>query len=167
MKLAIDVGYYENGATAAGVLFKNWDDAKPEKEIRAKITEIAPYEPGQFYKRELPCIEQLLKLVSVDLDTIVVDAFVWLSDDPNEPRPGLGAHLFETLEQKTVVIGLAKTEFAGSGSTQLLRGTSKRPLFVTAVGMKKEAATERIRTMHGKNRIPTLLKQVDTLSRIV
>ena len=75
MKLAIDVGYHDTGATAAGVLFENWNDARPHKEIRAKITEVAEYESGQFYKRELPCIAKLLRLVKVESDTIACQLY--------------------------------------------------------------------------------------------
>lgn len=167
MKLAIDVGYHDNGATAAGVLFENWNDASPCQEVCAKIAEVAAYESGQFYKRELPCITELLQSIESDFDTILIDGFVWLSDDQPTPAKGLGAYLFDLLDQKIPVIGVAKTEFVGSGAAQVLRGTSQRPLYVTAAGIQQGDAVKFVQSMQGENRIPTLLKRVDQLSRIV
>lgn len=36
---------------------------------------ILPYEPGSFYKRELPCILSLLKDIYKQLDAIVIDGY--------------------------------------------------------------------------------------------
>ncbi|MCB9920642.1 MAG: hypothetical protein H6822_00590 [Planctomycetaceae bacterium] len=65
------------------------------------------------------------------------------------------------------IIGVAKTRFATATSeVEVFRGTSQRPLFVSAAGIDQHIAADSIRRMHGENRIPTLLKRVDTLSRI-
>jgi deoxyribonuclease V len=48
---------------------------------------------------------------------------------------------------------------------EVLRGSSEKPLFVTAVGMPLSDAKQYISVMHGKNRIPSLLKKVDQLCR--
>lgn len=171
MKLAIDVGYHENGATAAGVIFEDWTDARPADEISIHVQDVEPYQPGQFYRRELPCIAALLRQLqeeqpSMDLDTVVVDGFVWLSKQGLSPKPGLGAHLFEFLEQQIFVVGVAKTNFAGSGAARLLRGQSKRPLFVSAAGIELNDAIHAVKIMHGAHRLPNLLKRVDQLSRV-
>ena len=50
---------------------------------------------------------------------------------------------------------------------ELLRGTSQRPLFVTAIGIDYGQAARWIGRMHGDNRLPTILKQVDRLARNV
>ena len=73
------------------------------------------------------------------------------------------------------VIGVAKNRFrsyvSGSAddpafeSIELLRGDSNRPLFVTAIGMAPRDAAALVRSMHGANRLPTLLKRVDRLCR--
>ena len=61
MILAIDVDYRDNNtAKAAGIVFENWTDEFPKATITTIISPIADYEPGQFYKRELPCILALL-----------------------------------------------------------------------------------------------------------
>ena len=46
-------------------------------------------EPGQFYKRELPCILELLKQVNPLPNYIVIDGYVYLGGDE---KPGLGKH---------------------------------------------------------------------------
>jgi len=79
---------------------------------------------------------------------------------------GLGAHLYEALAGKVAVIGVAKTRFAKAGAAvEVVRGRGTRPLFITAVGMSAQKAAEHVRSMHGPNRIPTLLKRVDFLCR--
>jgi deoxyribonuclease V len=123
---------------------------------------VEPYQSGQFYRRELPCILAVLKSLPELAQVIIIDGYVWLGDH----RPGLGAHLYEALGQQVAVVGVAKTRFVRAEPVELvLRGRSRSPLYVTAVGMDLAEAASRIRTMHGSYRIPTLLKRVDQLSR--
>ena len=53
--VATDVQYHESHAIAAAVAFGAWDDAVALREWTVRVDEVAPYVPGQFYKRELPC----------------------------------------------------------------------------------------------------------------
>jgi deoxyribonuclease V len=163
MIAAVDVHYFGTTATAAGVLFKHWTSELSEFEVGQFIERVEPYEPGSFYKRELPCLLKLLEPVKNLVETIIVDGYVWLGP---ENRLGLGAHLFKSLDEKIPVIGVAKSIFSGATNAQaVLRGRSRRPLYVTAVGIDSLVAAEHIRTMHGAHRIPTLLKRVDELCR--
>lgn len=162
---AIDVAYGPQGAAAACVLFHAFGDAAPASEHIARITEVADYEPGAFYKRELPCILAVLRAAGATPDVILVDGYVWLSADG---RPGLGARLHEALGGTAAVVGVAKTGFAGGGfAVEVLRGDSARPLFVTAAGVDAAVAASWIRGMHGRHRLPTLLKRVDRMCRDV
>ena len=71
MYFAVDVQYHENqSATAAGILFREWETDQIAETLVKQIPEVAEYEPGSFYKRELPCVMALLKDVAevVDLD---------------------------------------------------------------------------------------------------
>jgi deoxyribonuclease V len=64
------------------------------------------------------------------------------------------------------VICIAKTAFVGiAAESELLRGNSARPLYITSAGIELAWAKERIRSMHGPYRIPTLLNDVDRLCR--
>ena len=93
------------------------------------------------------------------LTTVVVDGYVTLDE---HGTPGLGGHLHAALGERVAVIGVAKTSFRGSGfATPVLRGTSARPLWVTAMGTAVEPAARRVAAMHGEHRIPTLLGLVD------
>jgi endonuclease V-like protein UPF0215 family len=40
-----------------------------------------------------------------------------------------------------------------------------RPLYITSIGIDLDYATELIKNMKGNNRIPTLLKTLDTLTK--
>lgn len=159
-KACIDVAYTDTTALAACVLFENWSDAIAVRELTVPVSSIEPYVPGEFFRRELPCILKVLEAVREPLDTILVDGYVWLGE-----KKGLGAHLFDALNHKIPVIGIAKTEFQGATPVLLPRQTGVRPLYITAAGIDPAEAAKNIGTMHGPFRIPTLLKRVDTLSR--
>jgi deoxyribonuclease V len=164
MIASVDVGYNDNTARAACVTFGDWDAAEPTGEFVLDIDQVEPYVPGQFYRRELPCVLAILAELIVKPAAIVIDGYVYLDD---AERKGLGGHLFEALNKTTPVIGVAKTRFAtATSAVEVFRGASDRPLFVTAAGVDQNKAADRIRQMHGENRIPTLLKRVDQLSRI-
>jgi deoxyribonuclease V len=121
----------------------------------------APYESGQFYKRELPYLIDMIGRVHHSLQAIVIDGYVWLGPD----RPGLGAHLFDAINGRAPVVGVAKTAFVGAPAIPVLRGESLTPLFVSTQGLDPAEAAVSIAGMHGRFRIPTLLKRVDSLSR--
>lgn len=155
--------YAENNALAAGVLFPSWDSDEIERVILKEINEIAPYEPGNFYKRELPCILSLLESVDEDLEVIIVDGFVSLG---SEEKEGLGMYLYNAINRTIPIIGVAKKAFLDTPKEcEVFRGTSIKPLFVTSIGVPLNEAKNLVATMHGKNRIPTQLKKVDQLCR--
>lgn len=165
MKIVMDVGYDDTKANSASVTFQNWDDQTPISSNKIIINNIADYEPGQFYKRELPCLIQGLELYDLkEVDTIIIDGFVWLN---SERKAGLGAYLFDALDKKIPIIGVAKRKFHGENifMKMIERGKSKNPLFITAEGIDLNQAANLIKNMHGEYRIPTLLKEVDRLSR--
>ena len=163
LNACVDVDYREEGAVAACLLFDHWAAAEPVEVRTARLSSVAAYEPGQFYKRELPCLLAVLSPVLSRVDTVVVDGHVWLSGD-EPPAPGLGAHLHAALGGNLPVIGVAKTAYRGAPAVEVQRGGT-RPLYVTAAGLSPEEAVDHIRAMHGPHRIPTLLKRVDGLCR--
>lgn len=124
---------------------------------------MADYRPGHFYERELPVLLKLLGDSGWQPDTVVVDGYVFLD---GQAEPGLGKHLHDALGGQIPVVGVAKTSFRGIGAEYgVLRGTSQRPLFVTAVGLPVAEAQAGLRAMHGEHRMPTLLTLVDQLCR--
>jgi deoxyribonuclease V len=153
MIAAFDVHYSEDErASAAAVLFHNYTDAEAAVES-VGVTDIAScYMPGQFYRRELPCILRLLEQFEEAPDEMLIDGYVMLG-----ARPGLGQHLFESLSGNIPVIGVAKSKYRNSRAVEIFRGRSTRPLYVTSAGIDPQQAAERIRLMHGAHRLPTLL----------
>jgi deoxyribonuclease V len=163
MFACVDVDYRDAEAVAACVVFRDWADALGTREEVERVAPVEPYQPGQFYRRELPCLLAVLGKVRDPLEAVLVDGYVWLGD---EGRPGLGAHLYAALAQAVPVVGVAKSHFAGVRVARpVVRGTSRRPLWVTAAGIDPDLAADRVKGMHGSFRVPTLLKRVDQLCR--
>lgn len=163
MIVAVDVHYSKNDAVAVGVLFQNWADAEVLKEVVVSISPIAEYQPGEFYRRELPCVMALLDQLKVEPGYLIVDGHVYLDDSH---KPGLGKHLYDALQGKVPVIGVAKRRFRDTPSdSAIFRGKSNRALYVTAAGLDRTAAKGFILQMHGRYRLPTMLRRADQLSR--
>jgi deoxyribonuclease V len=156
---ALDVHYADDRAVVAGVGFVSFSDDVGTERVHVVHGAPASYEPGQFYKRELPLLLDFLE--QVEVKGVVVDGFVWLGPG----RKGLGAHLHDALG--VPVIGVAKTGFKGSDSVAapVLRGESERPLWVTAEGVDLARAAKWVEGMVGPYRLPALLKRADRLSR--
>ncbi len=162
MIACLDVAYGDGAAYAAGITAREWTDASTIEEETIKVPNVQPYEPGQFFRRELPCLLAVLETLP-PVDVVIVDGYVWLGDGT---KPGLGAHLYQALSERTPVVGIAKTKFKGADSaSEVVRGKSTRPLFITAAGISSQCVAEHVRAMHGRYRVPTLLKRVDSLCR--
>jgi deoxyribonuclease V len=161
--LAIVDVHYDDGARAACVVAPDWTAATPLEEHVVRIRSVLPYVPGRFFERELPCIVKVLSIVRSNFKVIVVDGYVYLDDSGTA---GLGGHLYTHYGGQYAVVGVAKTAYRGSDfAVGVLRGSSKRPLFVTARGIPAEHAAQLVGAMHGRHRTPTLLSHVDRLAR--
>ena len=135
---AVDVHYLSTGgARAAVVLAADAAFAHVLAERTAAVPWVPPYRPGKFYLRELPPLHAVLDDLS-GLGLLVVDGYADL--DPRG-RPGLGAHAHA--EFGVPVIGVAKSRFrTATHAVPVMRGSSVRPLFVTAAGMPAADATD-------------------------
>lgn len=103
---AVDVHYDDlGGARVALTVGRDLTFSGVDSELVANIARTAPYESGALFKRELPCIREVLKL-GPDLDLLVIDGYVTLDPDG---RPGLGTHVSAAIG--IPVIGVAKTPF--------------------------------------------------------
>lgn len=164
MILAIDVYYHDDKAKTVGILFESWEDEKPLEIIEHFSFGVAQYEAGSFFKRELPCIMGLIEKVHLSvIDLIVVDGYVYLN---NEGRKGLGYYVYEALDQKIPIVGVAKNYFHDNNAIAVCRGDSKKPLYVTSIGVTPEDMASKVSSMHGEYRFPTLLKLLDQQTRI-
>lgn len=155
----LDVAYFGGAAFTSRVLAAGWDAQFPVHVRVVMRTPVEDYVAGEFWRRELPCLLQVLEGDTPDV--VLVDGYVWLDE---HGRPGLGAHLHEALKVPTV--GVAKQPYEGGGHARAVtRGTSRAPLYVTAVGIALDEAAERVASMHGRHRIPTLLGIADRAAR--
>ncbi len=157
--VAVDVDYRDDCAVAAGVWFSEWCATAADFSATAILPPAAEYEPGEFWRRELPCLLAVLALGPA-VDLVIVDGYATL----REGRPGLGARL--SAATGLAVVGVAKTRFASAtDAVPVLRGGSRSPLYVSAAGFGAAEAADGVRAMAGEFRVPALLKQVDRLAR--
>jgi deoxyribonuclease V len=163
MKLAVDVHYLGDAALAAAVAFDEWDAAEASRTFTSRIAHVDKPARGKPDLHELPCLVQLLREHALEPDVIVIDGPVYL--DAAE-TPGVGRALFDTLGGRAAIIGISTRPMPGMPAQfEVFRDEEARPLIVTCVGIDLGAAKVRIRTMHGKRRIPTLLKLVARIAR--
>ncbi|MDP2344791.1 MAG: endonuclease V [Deltaproteobacteria bacterium] len=160
----LDVAYDDAAGTArsAAVLAPSFAALEPSAERVVDVAGVAPYVPGSFFLRELPCLLAVLATAPVPADAVlVIDGYVILDD---VGRKGLGMHLHEATGR--AVVGIAKTAFKRSSfAREVPRGSSRRPLFVTAVGVDLDDAADAVRLMAGGTRLPLLAVRADHLAR--
>jgi deoxyribonuclease V len=167
MIVVIDVHYRENEAKVVCLEIDNWIDNISSKTHIVYKYDVADYESGAFYKRELPCIINIMEFVDLEMvECIVVDSYVYLDDDG---KKGLGYYVYEHFEGKIPVIGVAKTSFHNNTKNvrPILRGSSLSPLYVSSIGIDLDVAAQHVVSMAGEFRMPTLLKLLDTLTKEV
>ena len=164
MVVIIDADYREETRRghAAGVLAESLTDEKETAVVCATVEDVGDYIPGQFYRRELKCVDAILRqLPGGSVSLIVIDGYA----DSGTPQKALGTYVFE--QYGVPVIGVAKNRYKGCAvsDTEITRGTCRKKLYVTAKGMDHEAAKDLIRRMHGPYRLPYLIKLADTCAR--
>jgi deoxyribonuclease V len=158
---AVDVHYpASGGARAAAVLAASATFSPVLGERVVAVAEVLPYRPGAFYLRELPPLRAVLAGQD-GLRLVVVDGY---ADLDSRGRPGLGARVHAELG--IPVIGVAKSAYrTATHAIPVLRGTSSRPLFVTAAGLPRDEAANLVRHMSGRFRVPDALRRADALAR--
>lgn len=161
MVACLDVYYYKDYARACCIVFEI-NEENIISEYIEEISGIEDYISGQFYKRELPCILRVLEKIKENINIIIIDSFIWVEGYKN----GLGAYLYESLNPKIPVIGVAKSYLRGNTAyLEIYRGESTNPLYVSAIGIDLNYSADLIKELKGSFRIPDILKKVDKLSR--
>jgi deoxyribonuclease V len=163
MIFVLDVNYNRNGSAKVGIIgFNNWEDSGASYQNVHFIESVKPYKAGEFYKRELPCLLEALKDLK-NIEMVIVDGYVWLE---KPTKYGLGMYLYDALNREIPIIGVAKNRFGETPSKcELFRGESRKALYITSVGIDLEKAKKFIKKMYGNYRLPSLIKDVDTLCR--
>ena len=156
MKLVVGVQFGGGGAVAVGLAFDDWDSPQASRTWLSRIAAVEKAERGELDLRALPCVLQLLREHALEPDVIVIDGFVHL--DALE-TPALGRHLYHALGGRSAIIGISKTAMAQTPAQfEVVREDEAPPLIVTCAGIDLGAAKARLRAMHGRRRVPTLLK---------
>ena len=156
MKLVMDVHLQGDTALVAAVAFDDWAAFEGTKNYSLRIDHVEKPVKGELDLRELPWLLQLINVNGLQPEVIVFDGFVHL--DAQE-TPGLGRRLHDTLGGRTAVIGVSKTGFKDTPEQfEIYREEETAALVITCVGIDLGAAKARVRMMHGRKRLPTLLK---------
>lgn len=98
------------------------------------------------------------------IDTIIVDGYVHLNDG----KLGLGGHLYQALDKKIPIIGVAKKFFADNSQyvIEVTRSKSNKPLYITTLGIELTKTADHIKSMAGKHRMPDLLTYLDQQTKL-
>ncbi len=158
MKLVMDVHLQGDTARVAAVAFDDWAALEGTKNYSLDIPHVEKPAKGELDLRALPWFVQLLEANRLQPEVIVLDGFVHL--DAQE-TPALGRRLHDTLGGRTAVIGVSKSVFKGTDTPDqfcIFREDETPALIITSAGIDLGAAKARIRAMHGRKRVPTLMK---------
>lgn len=150
-------------AKVAGIRFQDIKINDILSQHTTIVNEVAPYESGQFYKREMPCLLALISQIEEPFDVLVIDGYVFLD---GISKAGLGKYLYDNLLIRKPIIGIAKNQFKDvSEDYAVWRSTSKHPLYVTSVDFHIMDAKSIVQNLKGLHRLPDIIRKVDFLSR--
>ena len=156
-----DVGYGDASALVGVVLLDEFEDARAASEYVVEAGPVEPYVPGEFWRRELAPLLRAVHPAIADLSVCVIDAYVDLG---RARRPGLGRMLH--VSTGLPVIGVAKSFYPDTPREyEVRRGSSRRPLYVSAAGFDLDEAKRCIVRMAGDARVPTMFRRADELSK--
>jgi len=163
MKLAVGVHDLDVGAIVAAVAFDEWDAAEASRTFTSRVAPVGSPVRGARGAAELAGVLQLLREHALEPELIVIDGPVHL--DAAE-KPAWGRQLFDALGGRSAVIGISTRTMPGLPQQfEVWREEEARPLIVTCIGIDLGAAKVRVRTMHGRRRVPTLMKLAARLAR--
>ena len=158
MKLVMDAHLQGDTAIVAAVAFDDWAAGEGTRNYSLHIAHVEKPAKGELDLRALPWFVQLLEANRLQPEAIVFDGFVHLD---TQDTPGLGLRLHDTLGGRVPVIGVSKSLFKGADTPDqycIFREDETPPLVITSAGIDLGAAKARVRMMHGRKRMPTLMK---------
>jgi deoxyribonuclease V len=163
MKLVVAVHFDGTQAQAAAAAFDAWDCAEATQTYVSRIAHVEKAVRGQPDLRELPCVLQLLREHSLEPDLVLIEGF---AHGGAAETPGLGQHLHQALGGKVPIVCVSKKCLPGlTVQFEVMREEEAPPLFVTCAGIDIGAAKARVRAMHGRKRVPTLMKLAARLAK--
>ncbi len=163
MKLVVGVHDLYGGAIVAAVAFDEWDAAEASRTFTSRLAPVDPPVRSPRGAAELAGVLQLLREHALEPELVVIDGAVHL--DAAE-KPAWGRQLFDALGGRCAVVGISTRTMPGLPTQfEVSRDEESRPLIVTCIGIDLGAAKVRVRTMHGRRRVPTLMKLAARLAR--
>ncbi len=164
MVVVIDASYDESARRghAAGVIAGTVFDEKEAGIVTVVVEDVQDYVPGSFWRRELKCVDAVISQLDVgQISMIVIDGYA----DFGTQEKALGTCVFEKYGIPVVGVAKNRRKCCRTEGTEVLRGGSRKPLYVTARGIGQEAAVRIVRRMYGAHRLPYLIKLADTCAR--
>lgn len=158
----VDVHYRpDESASTALCVYSDATCTNVVQDVRTFRSHVAPYVPGEFFRRELPCVEDAV-LASPPLSLLIIDGYATLDA---AGRSGLGVHLHQRLGLP--IIGIAKTRYqSATHAIEVARGLGTKPVYVTSCGgLGLHAAAAIVTTMAGSFRLPDAARRADRLAR--
>lgn len=166
MKLVVSVRLEADGrAQVAGVGFDEWAQAEPAlgEAWVSKLEGLSKPAKGEPDLREAACVQKLLADHRLAPELVLMDQPVYLDA---QDTPGPGARVHAALGGAVPVIGIAKSAWKEpSAQHEVHREDETPPLMVTCAGVDLGAAKSRLRAMHGRKRVPTLVKLAARLAK--
>jgi deoxyribonuclease V len=163
MKLVVGVHKLDDGAIVCAVAFDEWDAAEASRTFTSRVAPVDPPVRSPRGAAELAGVLQLLREHALEPELIVIDGPVYL--DAAE-TPAWGRQLFDALGGRSAVVGISTRAMPSlPAQFEVWRDEEARPLIVTCIGIDLGAAKVRVRTMHGRRRVPTLMKLAARLAR--
>lgn len=164
MKFTLAVHHEPTGSTAAACAFEEWSAAEPEKVYVTRLDPLPVPARGTPDERDAQAVTALVNQHHLVPELVVMDGLVHL--DVSE-TPGPLARVHAALGGGVPVVGVSRAAFkAGPApSHEVEREDEAPPVLVTAAGLDLGAAKARVRAMHGRKRVPTLLKRVARLAK--
>jgi deoxyribonuclease V len=158
MKLVMDVHIAGETARVGAVAFEDWGAAEGTRQYALDIAHVDKPAKDELDLRALPWLIRVLEANGLQPEAIVLDGFVHLDA---RDTPALGRRLHDALAGRGAVIGVSKSVFKGVATPDqfcVFREDETPPLVVTCAGIDLGAAKARVRMMHGRKRVPTLMK---------
>ncbi|MBK1615117.1 hypothetical protein CKO44_16745 [Rubrivivax gelatinosus] len=163
MKLVVGQHDLDGGAIVCAVAFDEWDAAEASRTFTSRVAPVDPPVRSPRGAAELAGVLQLLREHALEPELIVIDGPVHL--DAAE-TPAWGRQLFDALGGRSAVVGISTRAMPNlPAQFEVWRDEEARPLIVTCIGIDLGAAKVRVRTMHGRRRVPTLMKLAARLAR--
>lgn len=163
MKLVVAVQQAGSVSHAVALVFETWDQPEATRVYGATVQPGEKPARGEPDLREVACVLQLLDQCALQPELMVIEGLV--HRDASE-TPAMGQHLYRALGGRTAVIGVSNTLPPDlPPQFQVMREDEAPAIAVTCAGIDLASAKARLRAMHGRKRLPTLLKLATRLAK--